>query len=402
MIVVGVALLAAGALSGLALWWFEAHRVRAVVALALALLGLLVTGGWAEATQSLYARASVAVDQWMAADTPAARFEPSGDPTLRALAAEQEPVHPRPHGGDAEALRAWQRTVRAELQALYGVDGAPAEVPPHTVGDPETVDGVERRLVELTSFDGASLPAYLVRPRGVEGRRRAVLLFHGHVGPGQSGIDAYATTDDTYLNSAAVRLARGGFIVLAFELRGFGPLSGEASHRLIAYNALVAGTFYESVAARDAAAALAVLRAQPNVDADRVAVAGASLGGRLALAYAALDESVSPVIVQGYGGRLGPALGVAGGEHVDPPHGCTLVPGANRILRQEDWFALVAPRPLLAVRGREESMQHDALADSVRPVFEAMDAADALGVEVGPRGHEFFVEPALAFLRAHR
>jgi len=138
MILLAAALLVASALAGLGLWWFEAHRARAVTAIVLALALTLATGGWAEATRSLYARARLAVAHWMIDDdTPAAAFEPSGDPTLERRLDAQEPAHPRPAGEEPEALRDWQQTVRARLQALYGVDGAPLEVPEHTVGDPD-------------------------------------------------------------------------------------------------------------------------------------------------------------------------------------------------------------------------------------------------------------------------
>jgi len=123
--------------------------------------------------------------------------------------------------------------------------------------------------------NGARCAAWFWEPEGA-GRRPAVLLCHGFGAIKEARLDAYGD-----------RFARAGLAVLAFDYRHFGGSEGEPRH-------------FGSVRRQleDIAAALAHLRAQPQVDPDRVALWGTSFGGGHVLVTAARDPRVAAVIAQ--------------------------------------------------------------------------------------------------------
>ena len=244
------------------------------------------------------------------------------------------------------------------------------------------------------------MPAYLFEPTPAPQPGPAVLVLHGHVNAFEEGIAQTAGLTASYHGGAALELARAGFRTLTLELRGFGKLGAQAGleHALVAHNALLQGSFYKAVLARDVKQAVELLRSLPEVDPARVGITGISFGAELALDYAALDPSIAAVALHGHGGDVGPVRGMEGNG---PIHWCHLVPGHNRLLHLEDWYRLVAPRPLLVLRGSREGVALDALAARVRPIYTALGTPENFAARIEPGGHQFFAAPAVDFFRRH-
>ena len=78
-----------------------------------------------------------------------------------------------------------------------------------------------------------------------------------------------------------------GYIVLRFDMRGCGESDGRFGHILC----------LDQVA--DTSAALTFLRSRPEVEADRIAVAGSSFGAAVAVYTGGVDKRVSAVISSG-------------------------------------------------------------------------------------------------------
>ncbi len=135
----------------------------------------------------------------------------------------------------------------------------------------ERADSLE---IAYTSFiaRGTRLRAVLVSPPGSKGRRLpAILLVSALHSPQLIGVPFPSLGRDL-----AYRLARGGFRVLRFELRGFGDSEGE-DYRTTDFEGEVS----------DNLAAVECLARRPDVDPQRIFVFGHSTGGMEAAVLAA-------------------------------------------------------------------------------------------------------------------
>jgi alpha-beta hydrolase superfamily lysophospholipase len=120
-----------------------------------------------------------------------------------------------------------------------------------------------------------SCAAWLYEPSGEEPSVPIVVMAHGLSGTRRDRLGAFAE-----------RFAAAGFAALVFDHRGFGDSGGEPD------------LFQPARQLDDWRAAIAFARAQPRVDAERLATFGSSMGAGNALAAAADDPSVAASIGQ--------------------------------------------------------------------------------------------------------
>jgi dienelactone hydrolase len=375
--------------------WRGRPTSRFSVGRRLALLALVGVAAALGSRVGLEPRIQSVLDGWRKKE---AVFDAGGDPMLSAALDGQRPDRAFPASGSADDARAWQSYVSERLRVQAQLSGVVPTDVTFRVLSAEDVGTVRRTLIAFDADDGTRIPAFVHEPRD-QAPRAGVLVIPGHGG----GIRATAGITPDYQHSAARSLAERGYVTLTAELRGFGLLApgGVAAHRAVAEAALVAGTFYKGIVARDLVRALTLLQRWPGVDPARVAVAGASLGGELAVFLAAIDQRPRVIISHSYGGSVGPES--ANEEATDDvrqtPHGCHTVPGVNRLLHREQWFALLAPRAVQVVRGRENVGQRaDAFQTLTTRAFEQLSAPDRFQFRIVPGGHEFFLEAAADFL----
>jgi hypothetical protein len=116
---------------------------------------------------------------------------------------------------------------------------------------------------------------------------------------------------------------------------------------------------------------------------------------------AALDTRVRAVVSNSYGGSVGTqdGNGTANDGEEQTAHGCHTIPGINRVLMEEDWVRLVAPRPALIVRGDGNSPKElRTFEDRVARAYHAHGASERFRVSVEPGGHEFYIDVTADFL----
>lgn len=129
---------------------------------------------------------------------------------------------------------------------------------------------------ELTFASGHDTCAAWFYPAAAdEGLRPVIVMAHGLTGTRRDRLGAFAE-----------RFAAAGIAALVFDHRGFGDSTGEPD------------LFEPSLQLEDWRAAIAFARSLPDIDAERVATFGSSLGGGNALAAAAEDPRVAAVISQ--------------------------------------------------------------------------------------------------------
>jgi uncharacterized protein len=127
--------------------------------------------------------------------------------------------------------------------------------------------------------DGLKLSALLHTPEGMKPgeKRPAFVVMHGFGGSNQGGQGAWA----------AKALCQWGYICLQFEFRGCGDSEGERG-RIICL---------EQVA--DTSNAITYLQSRADVDPQRIALCGSSLGAAVAVYAAGVDPRAAAVISQG-------------------------------------------------------------------------------------------------------
>jgi dienelactone hydrolase len=337
--------------------------------------------------------------------SPPERYAIKGDPGLIQWVQEPRTSLPRPDFTSAETLRAWQTQLQRTMRELFELSdiALPVKVRSHKLSSTVVADNITRFFLSFESFDGTSIPAYLFLPP-LAGPQPAILVLSGHVQYGEEGITQTAGIVESYQHGAALALARAGYITLTMEFRGFGYLGARvnAEHRLVAHNAILGGSFYKAVLSKDIKYALDFLLSVAEVDPRRIGITGVSFGGEMAVTYAALDERIKVVVFQGFGGGVGQGKGTAGSSQKEQPHYCHIIPHFNKYFHQEDFFFLIAPRPLLGIRGeRHPSGNPPHQAATLGQAHAALNAFSLFKFEVAPGGHEYFVQPAIQFFQRH-
>ncbi|MHC4713853.1 MAG: alpha/beta hydrolase [Planctomycetota bacterium] len=136
---------------------------------------------------------------------------------------------------------------------------------------------LEKESVELTASDGMKVSGSFVKGSGKKGP--AVVLLH-MLGGGKEDWDPIL---DEYL------LRQTPFSYLAIDLRGHGGSTAKGEAQL-SWRSLTDSDFRDML--KDVEAAVKYLRGRDDVDGDRIAVVGASIGANLAVNYAARDKKI--------------------------------------------------------------------------------------------------------------
>lgn len=181
---------------------------------------------------------------------------------------------PRPDDFDT-----YWNTAIAEMQAT---DPKP-ELIPHALHSPIG----ECFHLYFTGVGGARVHAKYLRPRGITKPHPAVLMFHGYTGNSGDWCDKL-----NYVGS--------GFSVAALDCRGQGGLSEDVGgvkgnthrgHIIRGLDDAAEKLYYRNVFL-DTAMLARIVMDMPEVDPERVGATGASQGGGLTLACAALEPRI--------------------------------------------------------------------------------------------------------------
>ena len=125
--------------------------------------------------------------------------------------------------------------------------------------------------------EGSKIAAHLYLPDGIDAAKKcpAIILCHGFAGIKEALVPPYAEG-----------FSKNGFIVLAFDYRGFGDSEGER------------GSLIPDNQVTDIRNAITYLSSLGNVDPGRIGLWGSSFGGANAVKAAAMDRRVKAVAAQ--------------------------------------------------------------------------------------------------------
>lgn len=319
-------------------------------------------------------------------------------------------------GWDAAAARqplAWRAQALARARALMLLPGeadTEASFSARSLGEQPVAGGLARRLL-LEQGPGGPAPALLLLPPG-NGPFPAVLLLHDHGARFDIGKEKLIRPwdDAERARSADAWVARyyggrflgeallqRGYAVLAVDALGWGERSRPGFARdhqqALAANLLNLGQSWAALIASEDLRALRWLSAQPEIDAQRVAALGFSMGGFRAWQLAALSQQLAACMASHWmctrEGLMRPGGHTLQGQSAF----AMLHPGLAAELDHPDVAALVAPRPLLMHAGADDPLfPPDAVnsaLERLRAVWAAHGATAQLDTRLWPGGHVF-------------
>jgi dienelactone hydrolase len=291
--------------------------------------------------------------------------------------------------GPAFADTTDRSAMRTRMEAVMGpLPAADRKVPLDVrVAAEEKLDGYVRKKLSYAAEAGDRVPAYLLIPTRFTGKRPAALCLHQTVAIGKG----QPVGLDTDVNKHyALELVKRGYVCLAPDYPSFGDYKYDFQKSPHASGTMKA--IWNNVRGVD------LLQSLPEVDGERIAAIGHSLGGHNALFTAAFDDRIKAVVSccgfcsfhKYYGGNLAgwtsdrymPRIATVYGK--DPKK----VP-----FDFTDVVIAIAPRAVLAVAPvKDDNFAVDGVRDVIRvakPVYEGLKAGDELQARYPNAGHDF-------------
>jgi len=149
---------------------------------------------------------------------------------------------------------------------------------------------LEKLVLDLNGIE--PVPAYLVRPRNREGPVPAVLYNHAHGGDYELGKDELLYGRDALQKPPyAETLAENGFAALCVDAWAFGERRGRSESEIFKHM-LWHGQVMWGMMVYDSLRAIDYLVSRPEIDGDRLATLGISMGSTMAWWVAALDTRI--------------------------------------------------------------------------------------------------------------
>jgi len=266
-----------------------------------------------------------------------------------------------------ESLQAWEarrKELRRKLWELFG-DLPPLLTPEVKVTGKESRPGYTLERFTFPNGVGDTVFGYVLVPEGRTGRGPAILYNHYHGGRYQQGkeellIPAFA--DGGHNLHTGEELVRAGYVVLAIDAYAFGERQfhgpggaedqGGQTEQSLFKMFLWQGRSLWGMMVRDDILALNYLVTRPEVDPQRIAAMGMSMGSTRTWWLAALDDRIKVAVTVACLTRYQDLI-ATGKLHC---HGIYyFVPGMlKEKIDTESVVGLIAPRPLLTLTGDQD------------------------------------------------
>lgn len=267
----------------------------------------------------------------------------------------------------------------------------------------EEKDGViiQKLLFDLNGLE--LVPAYFSKPKNATGKLPVVLFNHSHFGQYEVGKNEFVIgRKEMQSPPYAIALAKEGYAGLCLDSWGFGERSGRTELDLFK-EMLWKGQVLFGMMVYDNLRALDYLVSRDDIDKDRIATMGMSMGSTMAWWLAALDERIKVCV----------DLNCLTDFHTLMEQGDLrlhgiyyYVPDLLNHFSTSDINALISPRPHLGLAGEFDPLTPleglKIIDENLKAVYAEDGAPEAWKLNIYPVAHEETAEmraDILQFLR---
>jgi len=302
-------------------------------------------------------------------------------------------------------FEAWQREARTALQEMLGMDEIAASARDHRISvnleETTEFDEYTRLRCTIETEPNVHIPFWLLKPHG-EGPFPLGVFPYGHDSRGHNttaGVYTDAEHEQKSLaedRDVAVQAVKQGFVAIAPAVRGLSTSGvpdihgrhGNRDCRSHVMHCLIAGRTATGERVWDMQRILDWAVTLPEVDPDRILMMGNSGGGMVTLFTAACDERIKVAVPSC---SFAPSVSEGGYLfHCD----CNMVPSLLDIGGLPGVAGLIAPRHLLAVNGRKDTLFSEREIERgtamTGEIFEGAGCPDHFEHRWGEEGHRFY------------
>ncbi len=303
-------------------------------------------------------------------------------------------------GGD---VRRWQTRLRRKVWQLIGDQPAErCDLRPRRLWLKDHPLGSIEKIL-LTTETRSDVPAYVCLPRDVSPPYRFFICVQGHSGGMHNSIAVQRDDNDQPYQVEGDRdfgleCMRRGIAALCIEQRSFGERREQKQQQAApgchdaAMHALMMGRTLLGERVYDVDRGIDYLAGRGDARMDSIGVMGNSGGGTVSLFSAALLPRIAYAMPSCYFCTFR--------DSIMSIYHCmdNYVPGLLKIAEMADVMGLFAPKPLVIVAGREDTIfplvgVRRAFKE-LRRIYEACDAGDRCHLVVGEGGHRFYADLA--------
>jgi dienelactone hydrolase len=305
-------------------------------------------------------------------------------------------------------LPAWRKAGVAKLWELT------LQASDHTPFDPQVIAEVDRgtyvaRKVAFNLTADSRVLGLLLVPKG-QGPFPAAVMYHDHGAQFDIGKekmiapwgnparqDASKAWAERYFSGRhpGDELAKRGTVVFATDALGWGDRGAMTydMQQALAANFFQLGSSLAGLMALEDTRAAAFLASLPEVNPQRVAAVGFSMGAFRAWHAAALSDAITATVAVNWM-ATNEGLMVSGNNQLRGGSAWTMLhPGLQRFLDYPDVASLAAPKPMLVLAGESDALfplesVHAAYA-KMGAVWSAWNAAKDFETKFWPGGHLF-------------
>lgn len=297
----------------------------------------------------------------------------------------------------------WKSALGEKLFELLGIDEIKKNACPLAldVEWEERRDGYTLTRFTFESEYGAAVPCYLLIPDTDKEKYPVAICLQGHTTGFHLSIgEGKHENDEKYLpnNEFAVQAVREGYAALAIEQRGMGERRSPRSYgednipyprphmcAVQSLDALMLGRTVIGERVWDVKCAIDLLENFPKCDTGRIVITGNSGGGTASFYAACCDGRISISAPScSFCSYSGSIMSI---EHC----ACNYIPNAPKFFEMQDLAALIAPRRLIVITGKEDPIfPIGAVRESyetVKRIFAKAGAADNCRIVETPNEH---------------